>query len=146
MLCLLPVTRLALGQFSHALVPQASAAFNLMRNIGGAVGLAMIDTVLVTRPSIHVENIVSQLQAGSREMASFVGLPIDKFNGQPLGVVDASTQEMIRPLVERAAATMSFNEAWLMLAVLVGLSLFALPWMKPTRPMEREIPASDSRL
>ena len=118
MLCLLPVTRLVLGQFTPELVPQASAVFNLMRNIGGAIGLALIDTIVVTRPPKHVESIVVQLQASSREMASFVGLPLDRFNGQPLGPIDSATQEMIKPLVERAAATMSFNDAWLMLACL----------------------------
>lgn len=120
--------------------------FNLMRNIGGAVGLALIDTIIETRPRVHIENIVTQLQAGSREMASFVGLPLDRFQGQPLGPTDPATQEMIKPLVERAAATMSFNDAWLMLAVLVGLSLFALPWMKPARPAARETQRNDSRL
>ncbi len=129
MLCLLPVTRLSLGQLAPGLVPQASAVFNLMRNVGGAVGLAIIDTVIETRPVLHVEEIVAQLQAGNREMASFVGLPLDRFNGLPLGAVDATTQETLTPLVERAAATMSFNDAWMLLAALIAASLLALPWM-----------------
>ena len=109
-------------------------------------GLALIDTIVVTRPPKHVESIVAQLQAGSREMTSFVGLPLDRFNGQPLGPIDPATQEMIKPPVERAAATMSFNDAWLMLAVLVGLTLLALPWMKLARPSGHATQKSDSPL
>ena len=56
--------------------------------------------------------------------------PLERFTGQPLGPIDATMQEFARPLVEKAAAVMSFNEAWIMLAVLVAVSLLALPLMK----------------
>src|SRR5947209_11798478 len=49
MLCLLPTTSVALGGFDPFLVPNASGLFNLMRNLGGAIGLALIDTVLELR-------------------------------------------------------------------------------------------------
>src|SRR5271154_6787697 len=49
MFCLLPPTRLALGHLAPSRVPDASGLFNLMRNLGGAIGLAMIDTVIYTR-------------------------------------------------------------------------------------------------
>ena len=44
MFCLLPPTRLALGALTEAQVPDASGLFNLMRNLGGAIGIALIDT------------------------------------------------------------------------------------------------------
>jgi MFS transporter, DHA2 family, multidrug resistance protein len=46
MFCLLPPTRLSLGHLAASRVPDASGLFNLMRNLGGAIGLAMIDTVI----------------------------------------------------------------------------------------------------
>ena len=49
MFCLLPPTRLALGHLDGNRVPDASGLFNLMRNLGGAIGLALIDTVIYTR-------------------------------------------------------------------------------------------------
>ena len=49
MFCLLPPTRLALGRLDASRVPDASGLFNLMRNLGGAIGLAMIDTVIFAR-------------------------------------------------------------------------------------------------
>ena len=49
MLCLLPPTRLALGHLAPERVPDASGLFNLMRNLGGAIGLALIDTVIYGR-------------------------------------------------------------------------------------------------
>ncbi len=129
MLCLLPVTRLALGQLPAARMANASGLFNLIRNLGGAVGLALIDTVIEVRSPHHVERIATQLQAGSRNMAAFVGLPLERFTGAPLNVDDA-TKEILRPLIERAAAVASFNDAWMLLGILVAASLLALPLTK----------------
>ncbi|MDX2223400.1 MAG: DHA2 family efflux MFS transporter permease subunit [Rhodospirillaceae bacterium] len=133
MICLLPVTRLALGQLPADRVADASSLFNLMRNIGGAVGLALVDTVLETRPAHHAERIVAALQAGDRDMAAFVGLPLDKFTPEAIAAADETTRAFVQPLVERAAAVASFNDAWLLIATLVGLSLLALPLMKAPR-------------
>src|SRR6201996_2922519 len=41
MFCLLPPTQLALGALTAAQVPDASGLFNLMRNLGGAIGIAL---------------------------------------------------------------------------------------------------------
>jgi DHA2 family multidrug resistance protein len=128
LLCLLPITRLALGQLPAHQVPQASSLFNLMRNVGGAVGLALIDTIIETRGTAHAESIVAKLEAGDRAMAEFVGLPLERFTGEPLGPLDEFTKQMVAPLVEAAAATMSFNEAWLLLGGLVAVSLLAVPF------------------
>jgi DHA2 family multidrug resistance protein len=129
LLCLLPITRLALGQLAPAQVPQASSLFNLMRNIGGAVGLAVIDTIMETRTAGHAEAIIAKLQAGDRATAAFVGLPLERFTGAALAPIDETTRQMVAPRVRRAAATMSFNDAWLLLGALVALSLLAVPFV-----------------
>jgi DHA2 family multidrug resistance protein len=130
MLCLLPVTRLALGQLPPERIANASSLFNLMRNIGGAVGLALIDTIIEARAPLHVDAIVEKLKAGDRATAAFVGLPLERFTGVPLEDIDATTQELVEPLVRRAAAVQSFNEAWLLLGILVAVSLLIIPLMK----------------
>tara|TARA_R110000868_G_scaffold47339_2_gene155362 strand:+ start:521 stop:2074 length:1554 start_codon:yes stop_codon:yes gene_type:complete len=132
MICLLPITRLALGQLPPDTVANGSALFNLMRNIGGAVGLALIDTIIEVRAPHHAERIIAALQAGSRETAEFVGLPLERFNGMPIGVIDETTRAFVEPLVERAATVASFNDAWLIMGALVLVSLFVLPMMKRT--------------
>jgi DHA2 family multidrug resistance protein len=130
LLCLLPTTRLALGHLPPERIAQASAMFNLMRNLGGAVGLAIIDTIIENRPAHYVAKYVAKLQAGDRATAAFVGLPLDRFNGTPLGPIDEATRQTVEPLVKAAAITASFNEAWLVLAALVALSLLALPFAR----------------
>src|SRR2546430_12464194 len=102
MLCLLPTTSLALSGFDPFLVPNASGLFNLMRNLGGAIGLALIDTVLELRIPAHVEAIIARLQAGDASAARLVGLPAERFAGVPIGAGDDGTPAPIPPLVDRA--------------------------------------------
>ncbi len=130
MFCLLPVTRLALGQLPAERIPNASALFNLLRNIGGAVGLALIDTMIENRGPHHVNEIIARLQAGDRATAAFVGLPLDQFNGMPLPPIDDLTRQIVEPAIHRAAAVASFNEAWLLLGLLTAVCLLAVPLMK----------------
>jgi DHA2 family multidrug resistance protein len=97
-----------------------------MRNLGGAIGIALIDTVIWLRAPEHVDRIVQKLLAGDRATAIFVGLPTDRFTGKPLGPIDADTQEFARPLVERAGLVSAINEAWAMMAIAMLLALIAI--------------------
>ncbi len=127
MLCILPATRLALEGWSEADVPDASGLFNLMRNLGGAIGIAMIDTLVSSRTAGHAAALVNRLQAGDAGAARLVGLPTALFRGHAMGPVDELTKAMIAPMVQRAALTQSLNEGWLVLAVLFALSLLIVP-------------------
>jgi len=131
MLCLLPTTAVALEGRTGDALADASALFNLLRNLGGAIGIALVDTVLELRPQAHVEALVARLSAGDPEAARFVGLPLERFHNVPIGPVDEATKATIAPLVERAALVLSFNEAWIMLGIFFAASLLALPFLRP---------------
>lgn len=134
MLCLLPPTRLALGDLPLPEVPDASGLFNLMRNLGGAVGLALIDTVIYGRAPVLGRQIVERLQAGDMKEAEAVGIPLGLFAariGQP---IDDSTRAMLAPLVEKLALVRAINEAWLLIAVLTVLALCLVPFAKRRKP------------
>ena len=130
MFCLLPPTRLALGGLDLSRVPDASGMFNLMRNLGGAIGLALIDTVVYSRTSLHANEIANKLTAGDASTASFVGIPLDMFALQKAQPLDASSMLLLKPLVEKAALTLAINDAWLMIAVLTAIVLICIPFAK----------------
>jgi MFS transporter, DHA2 family, multidrug resistance protein len=130
MLCLLPATRLALERWPQADIPDASGLFNLMRNLGGAIGIALIDTILEQRTQGHADALVARLQAKDVDAAREVGLPIAEFLTTRADQVDDFTKAIVAKLVQKAALTESFNEAWRLIAVLFAVSLIALPLMR----------------
>jgi DHA2 family multidrug resistance protein len=129
MFCLLPPTRLALGSLEESRVPDASGLFNLMRNLGGAIGLALIDTVIYTRSPVHSAAILDRLRAGDIATADFVGIPLDRL-ASLAGSVDAATQGMLQALVEKAAMTRAIDEAWALVAILTVAALLCVPFAK----------------
>ncbi len=141
MLCILPTTTLALAAQPESRMAEASGLFNLMRNLGGAIGIAVIDTMLELRPSVHVARLVGHLQAGDPMAALEVGLPTDRFHNVPIGPVDQATRELVQPLVERAAAVASFNEAWVLIGLLFTVSLVLVPLLRSARLAGR-VPAA----
>jgi len=133
MLCILPTTTVALEKRTGDALSDASALFNLMRNLGGAIGIAVIDTILEQRTPLHVSALIARLQAGDPDAARLAGLPLERFHNVPLGPIDQATKELVAPLVERAALVLSFNEAWIALGGIFGLSLLALPFIRRRR-------------
>jgi MFS transporter, DHA2 family, multidrug resistance protein len=130
MFCLLPPTRLALEALPQKQVPDASGVFNLMRNLGGAIGIALIDTILYGRTSGHADALRDRLIAGDATAAQAIGLDLQLFTHRPPGVSDATVEAYLRPMVERAAFALSTNEAWALLACAALLGLLLIPFAR----------------
>ncbi len=133
MFCLLPPTRLALGHLAPAAVPDASGLFNLMRNLGGAIGLALIDSIIYGRAPHHADAIVARLMAGDTATAKFVGIPLALFVDRPPGPLDSFTKAILKPMVERAAYTQAVNDAWAVVAILTLAALISVPFARPRK-------------
>jgi DHA2 family multidrug resistance protein len=119
MLCLLPPIRIALGHLPAEAVPDASGLFNLMRNLGGAIGLALIDTVIYGRAPVVGERLGQALARGDVEAAKIVGLPLDRFLAHVPGTpIEPALLGYVRRAVERQATVEAINEAWAMIALL----------------------------
>jgi DHA2 family multidrug resistance protein len=139
MFCLLPPTRLALGALTATQVPDASGLFNLMRNLGGAIGIALIDTILYGRTGGHADVLRDRLIAGDVTAAQAIGLDVDLFTHRPPGVSDATVEAYVRPMVEKAAFALSANEAWALLAFAALLGLLLVPFAgRPPQNMDAD--------
>ena len=66
MLAMVPINNLALGTMPPHKIKNASGLFNLMRNLGGAVGLALINTLLDKRMDLHLERLRESVTWGRR--------------------------------------------------------------------------------
>jgi DHA2 family multidrug resistance protein len=130
MFCLLPPTRIALGALPEAEVADASGLFNLMRNLGGAVGIALIDTILYGRSPIHAENFRDRLLSGDATAATAIGLDPALLANRPPGPPNDAAVAFVRPLVEKASLALSINEAWAMLACVAIVGLLLVPFAR----------------
>lgn len=144
MFCLLPPTRLALGSLPETQVPAASGLFNLMRNLGGAVGIALIDTILYGRGRVHADALKMRLMAGDTKAAEAIGLDPSLLARTLSGPSLHAMEPLVRPMIERTAFVWSANEAWAMLAATALFAVLLVPfaWRAPIRGTET-IPTPD---
>ncbi|MFO0991946.1 MAG: DHA2 family efflux MFS transporter permease subunit [Hyphomicrobiales bacterium] len=120
-LCLLAPTRLALGHLPTSRVNDGSSLFNLMRNLGGAIGIALVDTVLFTRTPDYAESLLDRLKAGDQEAARITGISIEDTNFEdPVGLMT------IMGDIEVGALTLAANDAWMLLAIITFAAIAAL--------------------
>ncbi len=125
--CLLPITNVALKELPTECLANASGLFNLLRNIGGAVGIGLVDTIVNVRPEAIASQLALALTHGDARVADFVGFPVELVRGQTLATMDPFDLAFIRPIIARAATTIAFNEAWMLLAAIMAFSLLLLP-------------------
>jgi DHA2 family multidrug resistance protein len=128
MFCLLPPTRIALGDLPETEIADASGLFNLMRNLGGAIGIALIDTILYGRVGAYAETFRDRLLAGDINAATAVGLNPSLLLNRPPGPPTEAEIAFVRPLIEKASLALCVNEAWAMLAGAAIIGLLLVPF------------------
>jgi DHA2 family multidrug resistance protein len=131
MLCFLPPARVALGHLPAERLPDASSLFNLMRNLGGAIGIALIDTVIWSRAPLHADQLLTRLSAGDLDVARSIGIP-EVYLSNPPSLADPMLQALVQPLAERAGLVAAINDAWAMMAALafIGVPLMVLSGLR----------------
>jgi DHA2 family multidrug resistance protein len=143
MFCLLPPTRIALGRLAPERVGDASGLFNLMRNLGGAIGIALIDSIVYGRAPVIGDALGRRLQAGDSNAAAIVGIPQDMFEARRGQALDSDTLATLKDMVEKAALTQAIDEAFLVVAVITVAALLVLPLLRPSPPVDAIPPGSE---
>jgi len=124
MLCMLPVNQLALGTLPPSQLKNASGLYNLMRNLGGAIGLAAINTVATARERVHTLHLSEQVTWAR----SAVGNTMMGMTQMLHPAFGESTQlavlKKLSLMVQRESLTMTYNDVFLLIAVIY---FFAVP-------------------
>ena len=90
-----------------------------MRNLDGAIGIALIDTELYGSGPAIGEQLGQPLARGDVEAARKVGLRMDQFLAHVPGAeLSLTTLAFVRAAVERQAMVEAVDEAWALIAAL----------------------------
>jgi DHA2 family multidrug resistance protein len=133
MLCIVPSVNLALSGFAMAELRYASGLFNLMRNLGGAVGIAIVNTWLQDYTRIDVARIGESLGEPGRHAPQIVAELAARFTQLSGDAAHALllAQAELGQLVARNALTVSFNEVFRQMAWLFIAALVMVPFCRP---------------
>jgi MFS transporter, DHA2 family, multidrug resistance protein len=130
--CILPITNVALDELPPEALSNASGLLNFMRNVGGAIGIGIVDTIVNVRPNDIGARVLDELVRGKAATAAFVGVPRDLLAGVSIAHADPGDMAFVKPIIARAAATIAFNEAWMVIGGLFVLSFVLVPFLRRT--------------
>jgi DHA2 family multidrug resistance protein len=117
MLCMIPINNIALGTLPPERMKNASGLFNLTRNLGGAVGLALINTVLNARWDLHLARLHERFtwaNTAALERLDAMRRQFEAFGGDANGMALKAMTNTVRV----QGLVMSFEDVFLVLTVL----------------------------
>jgi DHA2 family multidrug resistance protein len=133
MLCIVPSVGMALGGFAMTELRYASALFNLMRNLGGAIGIAVVNTWLTDNTRIQVARMGEAMGEQGRRAPDFLAAlarQIGQTAGDSNQALLAAKGQLAR-LVGRYALTSAFDEVFRLMAWLFIAALVMVPFCRP---------------
>jgi MFS transporter, DHA2 family, multidrug resistance protein len=131
MLAMVPTNTIALGTLAPERVKNASGLFNLTRNLGGAVGLALINQVLNERTDLHLSRLHDRVNWGNAAAVETLNTLTQRMQG--MGDAALMAMKQLSLIVRRQAVVMGYGDAFFMLTVFYfGLCLLVLFMKKPS--------------
>lgn len=131
MLCMVPINNLALGTLAPSRLKGGSGLFNLTRNLGGAVGLAVINTVMTNRDTLHNARLADSMSWSNPEAMNEYNLLSQTFGANGLDGSTAAIKQMAMQ-AQGQAYVMTIADTFLLMTVLfVVLAACTIFMQKP---------------
>jgi DHA2 family multidrug resistance protein len=141
-LLFIPLTTLTLSSVPKPQMGNATAIYNLLRNLGGSIGVAFSATMFARRAQVHQSRMVEHLTAMDEGLRSAVaqGQTLLPSRGVPEAMAGNTTLGRIYGQVVRQATMMGFNDAFYILSVMMACVLPLLFLLR--RPAHQTSPTS----
>ena len=127
-----PSVNLGLGSLPPERLKYASGLFNMMRNLGGAVGIAVAAAIVNNETNLHFLRIASHLTPANGAMGRFVDGLTQRYGAFP-GSADAGRDAALSQLwhlAYREASTLAFADAFRAIMLAFGCATLLVPLMR----------------
>jgi DHA2 family multidrug resistance protein len=136
MLAMLSTQNVTMATLPGPLIKSASGLLNLARNTGGAVGLALISTTLGTGVREHLYELSAAMDVANARSQSLLAGLTERMTA--LGVADpeGAARKAVWGMLNREALTLTFGEAFAMVAVACFVAAIAAQFSRPRFPAQ----------
>jgi DHA2 family multidrug resistance protein len=131
-----PTVTLTLGGLAMSRLKHASGLFNLMRNLGGAIGIAACATILNDRTNLHFTRMAEHLNTTNESMNGWIDQVTGSFIGLGQNAADATNSALhqLWLLTYREAQTQTYADAFLAIMVCFIVATAMVPLMRKVVP------------
>ena len=123
---------MTLGSLPPARLKLASGLFNLMRNLGGAIGIALCGTVINDRTNLHYSRLADHLNNASLSVTEFVQSNISRLVSQGISpdIASSAALKNLSAITLREARTQAFSDAFYLIMLGFLIAALLVPLMK----------------
>jgi DHA2 family multidrug resistance protein len=128
-----PAVILGLGSLPPERLKYASGLFNMMRNLGGAIGIAVCGTILNDRTNLHFLRLAEHLNAANvpmQQMVQKITAKAAAVNGGDVVHGHAVALKQLWSLTYREAQVQTFADAFLVVAVSLAFATVLVPLLR----------------
>ncbi|SAK53715.1 EmrB/QacA family drug resistance transporter [Caballeronia arationis] len=138
-----PIVTMALGSLPQSRLKSASGLFNLMRNLGGAIGIAVSATMLNDRLNLHYLRLNETVTVGRPEVQGLLARSSDHLASVAGDALNASRAGLanLHALVMREALVLTFADCFYVLALCFLVGIVSVIF---SRPIASAPPSSDA--
>ncbi len=127
MFLFMPVNMAALGTLPKARLKNASGLYNLMRNLGGAIGLAGINYMMTERLNLHWARLVDNMTSANGNVVAFLNQMGQTMDGRvSVGGGQMALKALSRVVLQQAEV-LSFADISLVMALIFFAAILLVP-------------------
>jgi DHA2 family multidrug resistance protein len=134
-LIMVPLTSIATAGLKPQEAGSASGLFNMMRNMGGSIGIASLATLLTNREQFHSNRLGDAVSLYSPATQQRISELTQYFMSRGADLVTAQNQAIasISNVVRREAYVMAFNDCFYFIGIALLLSGIAIIFLKKVK-------------
>lgn len=134
-LIMVPLSSIATAGLSPKEAGSASGLFNMMRNLGGSLGIAALATLLTNREQFHSNRLGDSVSLYSPETQQRIDQMTQYFISRGADLSSAQNQAIasISNIVRREAFVMAFNDCFYFIGIALLLSGLAIIFIKKVK-------------
>ncbi len=137
MLAMMPLNQASMSAVSREEAGDAAGLYNMARNLGGSVGLALLGVYIDRRNAFHEDHIRESVTANSTIGQDHIAATTAGFLAQhgDKAVAHQQALEQMAGEMQRQASVITFSETFYVLGIALLLCIpLALFLRKPTQP------------
>ncbi len=135
MFCYLPANLIALSTLSPDRLKNAAGLYNLTRDLGGALGLATIGTIMNTRLHFHWNRLIEDINPARPAVQNFLDVETARLDGLVPGDPHQAAVRLLANVVQREALVLTFNDVILLLGGLFVVGVVLMPLVRRRRSL-----------
>jgi MFS transporter, DHA2 family, multidrug resistance protein len=135
MFCYLPANLIALSTVPPDKLKNAAGLYNLTRELGGAIVLATIGTIMNNRLHFHWNRLIEDINPARPAVQQFIEAQTNRFDPLIPGDPSHAATKLLANLVQREALVLTYNDVLMLMGGVFVAALMLMPLVRRQRSL-----------